>query len=103
MNAKNLSEIKNLQELFEDEKRWTQFAEARDQGGGSVGADSPDAVSFCLYGAVQRIYQKKDRDEVFNKLTQITHCSVIYFNDSLGYKEKKTINDIRKLVKDADV
>jgi hypothetical protein len=48
-----LQVISEVRELFEDESKWTQFANARNESGHMVDARSPAAVCWCLNGAIE--------------------------------------------------
>jgi hypothetical protein len=45
-----------VKELPTDESKWTKGAYARDSEGYGVPPSSPDAVSWCLMGAVEHCY-----------------------------------------------
>lgn len=45
--------------LVAQPERWTQGANARDADGKSVLCDSPDAVSFCAFAAIDRTTYNK--------------------------------------------
>lgn len=50
-----------VKEIFTSPDRWTQGVEARDARGTNVGYYSPNAVSYCLLGAINHCYQGFDR------------------------------------------
>jgi hypothetical protein len=43
-------------DLLSDKSRWTQGALARDRVGRECTPESPDAESFCIVGALCRVY-----------------------------------------------
>jgi hypothetical protein len=50
-------------------KGWTQEAYARNKAGNSVGSHSPNAVSWCLYGALVAAYpDDAEWIKVYNKV-----------------------------------
>jgi hypothetical protein len=53
-----LNYLKKTKELIASEVNWTKQVEARDERGRQVLATSPDAVCFCLMGALRRISYK---------------------------------------------
>lgn len=47
-----------IKDLFTDESKWTQYEMARDKTGKRVYPESPDAVCWCLEGALIICYGK---------------------------------------------
>lgn len=45
-----------VRELLADPARWCQGTAARDSGGREVYVEEPDAVRFCLTGALWKVY-----------------------------------------------
>lgn len=45
-----------VRELLDGPEKWTKGLSARDASGSMVDVDSPYAVCWCLYGAMQRCY-----------------------------------------------
>jgi hypothetical protein len=45
-----------VSELLDTPDKWTQWWFARDKGGRAVEANDPEAVCYCLMGAVKRCY-----------------------------------------------
>lgn len=93
----------SLQELFEDEGRWTKGAFAKDSNGNSVSFRRDCATCFCLAGGVFVVYPPEEQQGVFVKLREAVvargYHSEEYFNDH----PSTTIDDIRRVVKEAGV
>lgn len=79
--------FKTLRELFEDKKRWCAGAFAVNRKGWICEISSKSAVSFCLIGGVERVYETIDeRRLAIKKLTQQSGaCDLIIFNDTAGH------------------
>lgn len=52
---KVLDELRELRKLLEDPRRWTKGTFARNIEGFEVSASNPDAVCWCLEGAIAKI------------------------------------------------
>lgn len=69
-------------ELLSDGRRWTIFALARDENYMRVLPQDKYACSWCLLGAIQRVYPNIiDQIEVIDKLISIIHTDITTFND----------------------
>jgi hypothetical protein len=83
-----MSAIRQVYELFQDKSKWTTGEFARDNSGYSMSFDSPDAVCWCLHGALDK-YASNPRD--FIKLRSIQKQlypdanSLACLNDRYGY------------------
>lgn len=93
-----------LQKLFSNRKHWTTEAYARSTTGRVVKSESPDAVCWCLRGAVYKCYpQSEAQDRVLKKLDRFLRGSgfynIVFFNDS----PDTTFDQIQRLVKLANV
>jgi len=105
--------MKTLVELFSDAKRWTQEAFARSKAGGTRLPSSPDAVCWCLWGGVLRVYSgtaKDDgtvRDDVIDKLVaatgQIASSSVNRTSILSRYNDSHTHSEVLALCEAAGV
>ena len=72
---------------------WTQRANARDIDGKSVSSYSAFAVSWCLYGAMEKLnYFFDDKAEVRSKLLE----GVILFNDYNCKSKEQLIEELEK-------
>lgn len=93
--------------LLKARSRWTQGVYAQNRAGNSVNPGSVDAVSFCLRGAVDRLYPKQvDSDEAATKIKAAIRelfpqrsPTLIGFNDS----RVTTHADVLKVVNAAQV
>lgn len=95
-----------LQELFSDKKRWIKGDFARDKNGKGLPSKDKNAVCWCLLGAVNKVYREfPHKHNILSKLNNSINklypnfYSIEKFNDNFG----TTIEDIRKVVKDANV
>jgi hypothetical protein len=92
-----------LQELFTDESRWTKDAFARNAKGKARGPLEPDAVRWCLMGALDFCYGPKSRQQATLRRKIETspsyHTGIAQFNDST----ETTFADIRKVIEEANV
>lgn len=87
-----------LQQLFSRDGTWTQGALARDANGEKCYPADPEAVCWCLVGAVLRI-DFCGQSERLRKLESIIVCYVNDWNDAPA----RTIEDVRALVAKANV
>lgn len=98
---------KTIAELFASEDRWTKFASGKDKDGKSVGSSSEKAVSFCLGGAVDKIYGTSNKyldvnqrlNEIIEKYSLGKRCGIVDFNDH----STTTFADIQRVVSLANV
>lgn len=95
-----------IQKLLNTEKRWCRGAEARDIHGTPVSPQSPEAVQWCLLGAINKCYGSytNDYDKIFDRLRNTIEAprkifGVANFND----RASTTFADIQKLIEKADV
>ena len=91
-------EYKTVAELLEDPKRWTQREDARAANGNYTYPDSPDAVCWCLYGAMKKIYPdiyayNAIRDTVIKKL----NGGIVFWNDATGRTHEEVLNLCKEL------
>lgn len=94
-----MQKFKSLQELFEDEKRWTKGEYARDEKGFRVDSNSKEAVCWCLSGACSAVYRHAGL-AIWIKLSRsLPNNEVVAWNDDPA----RTIDDVRRLVKEAGV
>jgi hypothetical protein len=94
-----------LSTLLRAKKNWCQNADARDLKGYPVGALDPEAVCFCLSGALAKCYANNRTEylRAFRKLTNaidsIDGVGIVSFNDNGA----TTFADIKKVVKLAGI
>lgn len=109
-----MSEVKgyleSVRKLIADPEYWTQGAMARDRVGRDVDEVSPDAVCWCLGGAINNVYEdlyhgltercnmiiaSLTRMKVSEKLSQLAYgyntdypmSSLTHFNDTHSHSE----------------
>lgn len=90
-----------VHELLSSPDKWTKGAYARNDAGYAVPATDPEAVSFCLLGAIQRCYL--DRSDVKARLFEA--CYTSFYMGPINYNDAKTTThaDVIRLVKDLDI
>ena len=80
-------------ELLSDESKWTRHFYARDSKGQCVNPEEPEAVSWCLVGALTKCYGREPPftsfkyQKVRNLIKAISNHQVIAYNDSHTYEE----------------
>ena len=106
LKIKPISKCKTVRELLEKKARWTTDTFARNKDGVAISSEKRAAVSFCLLGACQRVYQKDDaqRSIAVCKLRQAVnelsgYRSISIFNDS----SQTTWSQIKAVIKKAGV
>lgn len=95
-----------VRELLSDKSKWTKRAYARNAKGEKIESWNPDAVCFCLKGAINRCYQDSTEhalvaDKVENAIARKDgfNIGIACFND----RESTTFSDIKKLVEELDI
>jgi hypothetical protein len=90
-----------VRELLCDESKWTQYANARDGYGLQTSADSPDAVCWCLSGAIDKCYGdcygNNHRIWILVLDNLPSAYGIGYWNDTHSYE------DVKKLVDELDI
>lgn len=85
-----MKDFKTVAELLADEKRWTQGEFAKTASGQGCVPHNPNAVCFCLWGAMTRVYQSRDaHDKAVEKLQAVIgrHQRIAQFNDTHTHAE----------------
>jgi hypothetical protein len=91
-------------ELLSDSSKWTKGAGARDNDGIRCSPASPDAVCWCLFGAITRCYDNPFQiAAMVEKLISETYNEGYYKAESFNDAPDTTYNDIISLLKEADV
>lgn len=90
-----------VSELLNDSSRWIKGEYARNSTGKEVDEYSPEAVCFCLHGAIQRCYPHFNTcQEVVAKVkAEIFPITITSFNDA----PSTTFSDIQTLVTKLDI
>ncbi len=87
-------------ELFQDESNWTQLALARNAAGESIDPNDPEAVCWCLYGAIMKCYPFGERGLMAMDVQKyIERGSALTFNDQMGRK----FQEVKDLVARANI
>jgi hypothetical protein len=95
-------------ELLSDPKKWIKKLYAVDNTGLVTSSKSPEAVCWCINGALQRCYQDSIvRDEVRRKIAMHLdlngidkpHDTIVKWNDA----PERTFEDVHNLLKELDV
>ena len=95
-----------LQEFFDDGRsKWGRHADATTKAGMVVDIESPNAVRFCMVGAVRKVYREsspKKMDEVLGKLLDYTRglgfdC-ITTWNDSYA-----SFSEVKRVVKELGI
>jgi hypothetical protein len=93
-----------VQELLSDESKWTTYTYARNVDGARVNYASPDAVCWCVLGAIRKCYPDSAihyqdiLEKTIQKLTSEFHTAADY-NDY----DSTTFADIQNLIKEANI
>src|SRR6266508_1642683 len=106
-----------INELLSDKSKWTQHAYARLPTGEPCASSHPDAVSWCLLGAVNRCYPAdrglENRHEIERRLRAAIQCQTLGTAD-LGDEHRpylhrwndhplRTFDEVLELVEKAGV
>lgn len=84
-----------MQELFEDEDRWTVCAMSENNNGQHVDVFSDEAVCWCFLGGLYKVYFRKVDPESWCKLVDrvklyikqhYNYNTVPSFNDSVAFE-----------------
>jgi hypothetical protein len=102
-----MKQFKSLQSLFRENDHFTKGEYAQMKNGEVCSPRDKEAVKFCLYGAIDRVYGNSHEgaeavDRLIIAVNKLFPCftnSITSFNDA----EATTIRDIRKVVKEAKV
>lgn len=89
MNDVNVKRVLvSVRELFSEEKRWTQGQYAMRESRTWASYDSPDAICWCLQGAIMRQARIWDLiEDTENYLVDHIHEDLTAFNDSSTYEQ----------------
>jgi len=91
-----------MQKLFSDESKWTRFCMARDNTGEPVSSIDPQAVSWCLTGALHKCYGESylysKHHESIKEYIKMPLNGITLYNDRIA-----TFKDIQNLVENLDI
>ena len=80
--------LTKARDLISSPERWTQGASARSASGDVVHVSSPDAVSWCALGAIEKAADYKETwFEEAVKLCDVIPHGIATFNDSHAHAE----------------
>jgi hypothetical protein len=82
-----------VSELLSDPKNWTQRALARDKNGEAVSPFSPDAVAWCVLGA---LFKCEVRDK--SAVRKLTGDRIMAWNDD----PNRTFHEVQQMVGKAE-
>lgn len=96
-----------VRELFTDESKWTQHTRARDVNGRGVDENSPDAVCWCLTGAISHCYNPRDtidsyvlESTIARKVEEALNGRIlVVWNDN----QDRTFKEVKALVERLDI
>ncbi len=83
-----------IKQLLSKKSRWCKRMFAQDQNGVAVSSGSPDAVSWCLLGAVNKCYEHGEAHSALRKLIQALpkgFDSLSQFNDTVTFNRLQTL------------
>lgn len=84
----------SVRELLANPARWTQGPFARDASGTAVSPGTDEACSFCLVGAVYRVYGNMDLHTLIPHLP--AGMTVPEFNDTKGRTHAEVLDLVVK-------
>lgn len=84
--------IEGAADLISRRGAWCQIDYAQDRYGRAVSADDPNAVSWCAYGAVQKIGGMDARIVLGN----ITGFTIGAINDAPGQRKRTVVAKLRE-------
>lgn len=96
-----------IKELLSDRSKWTKGYSALDTVGWIVTPNSPDAVCWCLYGAIRVCYPDfSDLTKVGTKLNDTIQHKI--GNKSITYiiwqdQPERTFEEVKALVEELDI
>lgn len=94
-----MSDPKTLQELFSKDGSWCQKLLAKDNKGKACAIQTPEAKSWCLIGGMYKVYGHNTNisDKIHDGI--MPEQSISIWNDN----KKRTIEDVRALVKELNI
>ena len=102
-NKRAVNAVDAILELLDTPDKWTQGLAARDANGDSVYSSAPEAVCWCLEGAICKVFRETNRPwskpyfKMKRALTRVLKDDYISFND----KPTTTYEDIINALKQA--
>lgn len=86
-------------ELLADPKSWTQCTRARNAAGVSVESNDPEAVCWCIIGAISKTnYWIKGHEALVARVWQLTgRGSIAGWNDAAGRTHGEVLELLRSV------
>lgn len=88
-----------VKNLLSNPDKWTQGEFARTHNGFGVSYSHPDAVRWCLLGAIDVCYPPNERGNIYKRLRDNVETSLVGFNDN----KNTTFEDVKNLVTELDI
>ena len=90
-----------IKELLSDPSKWTQGKIARDSSMNEIHPNDPQAVCWCLIGAVRKCYPGHyDYENLCKRIVEQTKEEFLFnWNDS----PTTTFSDVKSLVEELDI
>lgn len=97
-----MSEPTTVLELFSDESKWNKRATALDERGKQTLISGPDAKSWCLLGAIEKVYGLR-YNAIRGRLLEVLPLK--YCNDLIDFNDSPltTFQDVIDLVTKAGI
>lgn len=77
--------LEDVLDLLSDPGKWTQGSYGKTSKGTDTWGNDPNAVSFCLLGAIQRVTNDRSASSLFMFISQLTSKiereNIVKFND----------------------
>ena len=88
-----------LRSLYSKPGTWTQCALARTADGKGVMSDHPNAVSFCLVGAICRFYPGRTAEiiQLLEKDKAVAPRDIVAWNNAPSRTQREVMNLCRRL------
>ena len=109
--SKALELVKGVRELLAEPRAWTRGACARDPQGNIVGGLDPNAVCWCLSGALERVRSHKNwqyssqveaRTAAINAMRGVMRTDIITFNDRVASGHEGILTMLDKVVEELE-
>lgn len=89
-----------VKDLLTYESNWVKGVYAKTAEGRNASYCDPDAIRFCLLGAINRCYPPLGKREVVNRVVdQLSGRAIAEWNDD----QSTTFTDVRNLVEKLDI
>lgn len=97
--------FKTVLELFADPKRWTKSSMGRDLHGQMCASGDPDAVCWCLAGAIFKVYgtHSSKGDSAFCRVAAVLKQNGIGRTEILNWNDRpeRTHDEVLKVCEEA--